>query len=145
MRPSLVALAAAVKQAAKPAAEQAQAAAPKPARPSPRIKKQALELSDEAAARIKQLLEARQMEYLRVGVKKRGCSGLSYTLNYAENKGKFDELVDSKGVKLLIEPTAVMHLLGTRMNFVEDKLKSEFQFENPNSKGSCGCGESFTT
>mmetsp|Transcript_6776 Transcript_6776/g.16885 ORF Transcript_6776/g.16885 Transcript_6776/m.16885 type:complete len:131 (-) Transcript_6776:697-1089(-) len=111
----------------------------------PRAKKQVMELTDAAANRIRQLLEARHKEYLRVGVKKRGCSGLSYTLNYADNKAKFEEVVEAKGVKILIEPTALMHIIGTRMDFVSDDLKAEFQFSNPNSKGSCGCGESFTT
>ncbi|GAX84326.1 hypothetical protein CEUSTIGMA_g11748.t1 [Chlamydomonas eustigma] len=111
----------------------------------PRVKTSVLELSDSAATRIKNLLESRHKNFLKLGVKKRGCSGLSYTLNYADEKGKFDELVEEKGVKILIEPTAVMHLLGTRMNFVEDKLRAEFVFENPQAKGTCGCGESFTT
>lgn len=112
---------------------------------STRVKKSAIELSDEAASRIRALLDARHKSFLKLGVKKRGCSGMSYTLNYADEKGKFDELVEEKGVKILIEPTAVMHVLGTRMNYIEDSLKAEFVFENPQAKGKCGCGESFTT
>jgi hypothetical protein len=65
--------------------------------------------------------------------------------NNAESKGRFDELVESKGVRVLIDPAALMHLLGTTMDWQEDRLRSEFVFSNPNSKGSCGCGESFTT
>jgi len=66
-------------------------------------------------------------------------------MNYADERGKFDELVESEGVKVLIEPNALMHVIGSTVDFVSDRLKSEFVFNNPNSKGDCGCGESFTT
>eukprot|EP00882_Tetradesmus_deserticola_P008506 GHRQ01008969.1.p1 GENE.GHRQ01008969.1~~GHRQ01008969.1.p1 ORF type:complete len:132 (+),score=26.33 GHRQ01008969.1:732-1127(+) len=112
---------------------------------SPVAKKAAVDLTAAAANRIRELLQARHKEYIKLGVKKRGCSGLSYTLNYSDTKGKFDELVEEHGVRLLIDPAALMHVLGTKMDYIDEPLKSEFVFINPNAKGSCGCGESFTT
>jgi iron-sulfur cluster assembly protein len=106
---------------------------------------QAMMVTDAAAERIKALLARRGKPSLgiRVGVRSRGCSGLTYTLEYADEKGKFDELVEDKGVTILIDPKATMFILGTEMDFVDDKLESGFKFTNPNEKGRCGCGESF--
>jgi iron-sulfur cluster assembly protein len=106
---------------------------------------QAMKLTDAAAQRIQALLAKRGKPSagIRVGVRARGCSGLTYTLEFADEKGKFDEVVEDKGVTILIDPKATMFIIGTEMDFVEDKLQSGFTFTNPNEKGRCGCGESF--
>jgi len=108
-------------------------------------RKQAMTVTEEAAKRIQALLEKRGKPSagIRVGVRARGCSGLTYTLEYADEKGKFDEVVEDKGVIILIDPKATMFIIGTEMDYVEDKLQSGFTFRNPNEKGRCGCGESF--
>jgi iron-sulfur cluster assembly protein len=107
--------------------------------------RQAMTITDAAATRVQALMAKRTKPALgvRVGVRSRGCSGLSYTLEYADEKGRFDEVVEDKGVTILIDPKASMFIIGTEMDYVEDKLQAGFVFRNPNEKGRCGCGESF--
>uniref|UniRef100_A0A8D0IA34 Iron-sulfur cluster assembly 1 homolog, mitochondrial n=1 Tax=Sus scrofa TaxID=9823 RepID=A0A8D0IA34_PIG len=97
-----------------------------------------------AVNKIKQLLKDKPEHVgVKVGVRTRGCNGLSYTLEYTKTKGDSDEEVVQDGVRVFIEKKAQLTLLGTEMDYVEDKLSSEFVFNNPNIKGTCGCGESF--
>lgn len=104
----------------------------------------AITLTSNAVNRIKELLQLSPgATGVKVGVKERGCNGLSYTLNYIDEIKKFDEVVNQDGVKVVIDSKAQLSLLGSEMDYVEDKLASEFVFNNPNIKGTCGCGESF--
>ncbi|EGR27739.1 iron-sulfur cluster assembly protein, putative [Ichthyophthirius multifiliis] len=114
----------------------------------PKQKKAFITLTDRAAEKIKELISKSQdQNYLavKIGIKKRGCSGLSYTMNYCDNKkeNKFDEVIYDKGVTVIIDNKALMALVGTEMDWLEDDLRAEFIFNNPNQKGACGCGESF--
>ena len=110
--------------------------------------KKVITLTENAAERIRDLLEQRQAHEpaiaVRVGIKSRGCNGLSYTMGYAAEKANLEEEVEMHGVKVFVEPKALMHVIGTTMDFVEDDLSSEFVFHNPNAEAACGCGESFT-
>ncbi|CAI9603222.1 unnamed protein product [Staurois parvus] len=104
----------------------------------------ALTLTPSAVSKVKLLLAEKPDHIgLKVGVRTRGCNGLSYYLEYAKCKGASDEEVVQDGVRVFIEKKAQLTLLGTEMDYVEDKLSSEFIFNNPNIKGTCGCGESF--
>ncbi len=111
---------------------------------TPRPRPQVMRLTEAAASRIKAILgnAERPIFGVRVGVKNGGCAGMSYTMEYAESAKPLDEVVEDKGVKLLIDPKAVLFLLGTEMDFKVDKLSSGFVFNNPNQTSACGCGES---
>ena len=102
-------------------------------------------LSDAAAEQVQVLLSSRGKPSvgIRIGISTKGCSGMSYTIEYADEKGPFDEILEQKGVTILIDPKATMFIIGTEMDYVVDKLQSGFVFSNPNEKGRCGCGESF--
>jgi iron-sulfur cluster assembly protein len=112
---------------------------------APRPRPAAINLTAAAVARVKTLLEKRGKPSagIRIGVKTKGCSGLSYTLEFADEKGPMDEVVQQDGVTVLIDPKATLFILGTEMDYIEEKLQSGFVFKNPNEKGRCGCGESF--
>lgn len=105
----------------------------------------ALEVTPAAADRIRYLLSRRTPPAagVRIGLRTRGCNGMAYTLNYADDANSFDEKVEIEGAKVFIDPRALMHIVGTKMDFVDNDLVSEFVFHNPNAKGTCGCGESF--
>jgi iron-sulfur cluster assembly protein len=111
--------------------------------PSLRMMPKVMTLTDAAAARVNALMSAKPgIKGLKIGIKKGGCAGMEYTMSWAEEVGKFDEVIEDRGAVVIIEPTAVMYLLGTEMDFKTDKLASQFVFNNPNQKGACGCGES---
>lgn len=109
-----------------------------------RPKLSVMSLTDAAAARVKDLMAKRNPPAvaLRIGVKKGGCAGMEYTMDYAEALKPGEDVVEDKGVTIAIEPTAVLFLLGTIMDFKTDKLSSGFVFNNPNQTSACGCGES---
>jgi len=107
--------------------------------------KQIITLSDNAAERIKEIMaKAKEPSIgVRVGVKSGGCAGMSYVMEYAKSSKSNDEVIEDKGVKVLIDPNAVMYLLGTEMDYKKEELSSTFVFKNPNETERCGCGESF--
>ena len=111
--------------------------------PSLRMMPKVLTLTDTAAARVKTLMAGKPgVRGLKIGVKKGGCAGMEYTMSWATEIGKFDDVVEDQGAVVIIDPKAVLYLLGTEMDFKTDKLSSQFVFNNPNQKGACGCGES---
>jgi iron-sulfur cluster assembly protein len=116
---------------------------------APRIRRPrppAVTLTEAAAARVREIMDRSEKPYagLRVGVKAAGCAGQSYTLDYALEAAPNDEVVQDKGVTILIEPKAVLFLLGSQIDFETDALSSKFVFRNPNETDACGCGESVT-
>ena len=112
------------------------------ARPRPRP--QVMKLTERAAERIKALMADKGAEAagLRIGIKKGGCAGMEYTIEWVAEQSPRDEVVEQHGARVLIDPVAVMYLLGTEMDYRTDKLASQFVFSNPNQTGACGCGES---
>jgi len=110
------------------------------ARPRPQV----MRLTDAAAERIKAVIAKaeRPIAAVRVGVKNGGCAGMAYTMEYADQINPLDEVLEDKGVRILIDPKAVMFLLGTEMDYKIDKLSAQFVFNNPNQTAACGCGES---
>jgi iron-sulfur cluster assembly protein len=111
---------------------------PRRERPKP------VRLSEAAAARLKDIMDGAEGKYagVRVGVTNGGCAGMSYTMDYAEGAGPLDEVIEDRGVKIFVDPKAIMFLIGTEMDFVRDKLAARFVFNNPNQTAACGCGES---
>jgi iron-sulfur cluster assembly protein len=109
-----------------------------------RSKFQVVTLSDAAADKVKAIMGKAEKPFagLRIGVKNGGCAGMSYTMEYAETVNPYDEVIEDKGVKVLIDPKAVLFLLGTEMDYKVDKLSAQFVFNNPNQTSACGCGES---
>jgi iron-sulfur cluster assembly protein len=111
---------------------------------TPRPRPQVIRLTDAAAERIKYVMAnaAAPVIGVRVGVKNGGCAGMAYTMEYADSVKPADEVVEDKGVRVLIDPKAVLFLLGTEMDYKTDKLAAQFVFNNPNQTSACGCGES---
>jgi iron-sulfur cluster assembly protein len=116
--------------------------APRARRPRPKV----VTLTEAAAARVREIMGRADKPYvgLRVGVKNGGCAGQEYVLEYAEAIQPLDEVVEDKGVTILVEPKAVLFLVGTVIDYEVDKLSAKFSFQNPNETDACGCGESVT-
>lgn len=113
--------------------------APRTPRPAP------IKITDRAADQIRSIVDGAEKPVIgvRVGVRQRGCSGHMYDIQYAEEAKPWDEVVEDKGVKVLVDMTALMFIVGSEMDWREDKFSAGFVFNNPNATGTCGCGESF--
>ena len=111
------------------------------------MNQQVIKLSDNAASRIKEIMSNADNSAIgvRVGVKSGGCAGMSYVMEYAKEVKKNEEVIEDKGVKVFIDPNAIMYLLGTEMDYKKEEFSSQFVFKNPNETERCGCGESFKT
>ena len=109
--------------------------------------KQVITLSDNAANRIKEIISNDETKSVgvRIGVKSGGCAGMTYIMEYAKKINPTDEIIEDKGVKVFIDPSAIMYLLGTEMDYKKEQFSSTFVFKNPNETERCGCGESFKT
>ncbi|KAJ7630386.1 hypothetical protein FB45DRAFT_792870 [Roridomyces roridus] len=119
---------------------------PKAEKPRPvlRATKAALTITPEAVTRLRMLMNGPTPQLIRIGVRNKGCAGLAYHLEYVEKPGKFDEVVEQDGVRVLIDSKALFSIIGSEMDWAEDPLSAKFAFKNPNIKDACGCGESFT-
>ncbi|PTB70069.1 hypothetical protein BBK36DRAFT_1134433, partial [Trichoderma citrinoviride] len=142
--PSTAAEAASEPPSAKASEADAQAAKPA-ARPRSKLRarKAAMKLTPAAVEQLRSLLNRPDPKLIKVGVRNRGCSGLAYQLEYVDKPGAFDEMVEQDGVKVLIDSKALFSIIGSEMDWAEDKLSQKFVFKNPNIKEQCGCGESF--
>ena len=111
---------------------------------TPRPRPKVMSLTDAAAERIRQIMARadKPVAGLRIGVKNGGCAGMEYTMDWASEAGALDERIEDQGVTVLIDPKAILFLLGTEMDYKADKLKAGFVFNNPNQTSACGCGES---
>jgi iron-sulfur cluster assembly protein len=114
------------------------------ASPSRRPRPKVITLTPRAAERVRAIMASKGPEIagLKIGVKKGGCAGMEYTMTWADSVGKFDEVVEQDGARVIVDPQAVLYLLGTEMDYKTDKLSAQFVFNNPNQTGACGCGES---
>jgi len=111
-----------------------------------RERPKAVTLTERAADRVKAIMSNADKNYVgvRIGVEKGGCAGMAYTMDYAEEIAPLDEVVEDRGVRILIDPKAILFLIGTEMDWTQEKFSSNFTFNNPNAVDACGCGESFT-
>lgn len=112
------------------------------ARPRPKV----VTLTDAAAARMREIMEAAEEKFtgVRIGVKNGGCAGMEYTMEYATEAAPLDEVVEENGIRVMIDPKAILFLIGSEIDFATEKLSQRFVFRNPNQTDACGCGESVT-